>query len=60
MDAQEIRTQIKALKDQLRAYYPYRNYPEVDADMTEIQKEIAQLDRALDRIEAQTATKEVA
>lgn len=60
MDAQEIRTQIKALKDQLRAYHPYRDYPEVDADMAEIQKEIAQLNRAIDRIEAQTATKEVA
>jgi len=59
MDAQEIRTQIKALKDQLRALYPYRDYPEVDADMAEIQKEIARLNRVLDRIEAQP-TKEVA
>lgn len=59
MDAQEIRTQIKALKDQLRAYYPYRDFAEVDADMAEIQKVIAQLNRVLDRIEAQP-TKEVA
>jgi predicted nucleic acid-binding Zn-ribbon protein len=59
MDAQEIRTQIKALKDQLRAYYPYRDYPEVDEAMSRIQSQLAQLNRALDRIEAQP-TKEVA
>lgn len=59
MDAQEIRTDIKALKDQLRAYYPYRDYPEVDEAMIRIQSELAQLNRALDRIEAQP-TKEVA
>lgn len=59
MDAQVIRTEIKALKDQLRAYYPYRDYPEVDEAMIRIQSELAQLNRALDRIEAQP-TKEVA
>lgn len=59
MDAQEIRTQIKALKDQLRAYYPYRDYPEVDEAMSRIQSQLADYNRALDRIEAQP-TKEVA
>lgn len=59
MDAQVIRTEIKALKDQLRAYYPYRDHPEVDEAMIRIQSQLAQLNRALDRIEAQP-TKEVA
>lgn len=59
MDAQVIRTEIKALKDQLRAYHPYRDYPEVDEAMSRIQSQLADWNRVLDRIEAQP-TKEVA
>jgi hypothetical protein len=55
VSAAEVRTEIKALKDQLRAYYPYRDYSEVDEAMARIQSQIADWNRLLDRIEGVAA-----
>lgn len=55
----EVKQSIVRLKNLIRAYYPYREYAEVDAEMSRLQDEVNALDRKLAWLESQP-TKEVA